>query len=110
MTGSFPFQIEASTKFQRSYKLLLKRHYKSERQKLVFADAISQIVSRLSLNPYLSNSNPEPFPRRTSIQGVRRSMYSIINLSPYEMGVRASVVPWKVQALAYDMTLYYKDI
>ncbi len=63
MTGSFPFQIEASSKFQRSYKLLLKRHYKGDHQKEVFINAIGELVSRLASDPYLSEANPEPLPR-----------------------------------------------
>ena len=63
MTGLFPFQIEASSKFQRSYKLLLKRHYKRERQKEAFINAIGELINRLASDPYLSQANPEPLPR-----------------------------------------------
>jgi mRNA-degrading endonuclease YafQ of YafQ-DinJ toxin-antitoxin module len=63
VTGSFPFQIEASSKFQRSYKLLLKRHYKGDRQKEIFINAIGELVNRLASDPYLSEANPETLPR-----------------------------------------------
>ncbi|MCA6502854.1 MAG: hypothetical protein ACK6CP_19750 [Pseudanabaena sp.] len=63
MTGLFPFQIEASSKFQRSYKLLLKRHCKGDRQKETFIDTISELINRLASNPYLSDANLEPLPK-----------------------------------------------
>jgi hypothetical protein len=63
VTGLFPFQIEASSKFQRSYKLLLKRHCKGDRQKETFIDTISELINRLASNPYLSDANLEPLPK-----------------------------------------------
>ncbi len=67
MTGLFPFQIEASSKFQRSYKLLLKRHCKSERQKESLINAISEIVNRLAVDPYLPDASPESFPKSLNV-------------------------------------------
>ena len=45
VTGLFPFQIEVSSKFQRSYKLLLKRHCKGDRQKQEMIEAIASTSS-----------------------------------------------------------------
>jgi hypothetical protein len=66
VTGLFPFQIEASSKFQRSYKLLLKRHCKGARQKQALIDTISELVNNLAADP-LTDANPETLPRGLTI-------------------------------------------
>ncbi len=67
MTGLFPFQIEVSTKFQRSYKLLLKRHCKGDRQKQEMIEEIAELVNRLSSNLSLPDANPEPLPKGLAV-------------------------------------------
>lgn len=67
VTGLFPFQIEVSSKFQRSYKLLLKRHCKGDRQKQAMIEAIAELVNCLSSQPYLSDANLEPLPKGLSV-------------------------------------------
>jgi mRNA-degrading endonuclease YafQ of YafQ-DinJ toxin-antitoxin module len=67
VTGLLPFQIEISSKFQRSYKLLLKRHCKGDRQKQEMIEAIAELVNRLSSNSYLSDANPEPLPKGLAV-------------------------------------------
>ena len=42
---------------------MLKRHYKGERQKEAFINAIGELVNRLASDPYLPEANPEPLPR-----------------------------------------------
>lgn len=56
------FRINPSDKFKRSYKELLKRHYKGEKAKKVFQDFVAQIIKNLSSNPFLPDSFAEKFP------------------------------------------------
>lgn len=56
------FRINPSDKFKRSYKELLKRHYKGEKAKKVFQDCIAQIIKNLSSNPLMPNSFAEGWP------------------------------------------------
>jgi Txe/YoeB family toxin of Txe-Axe toxin-antitoxin module len=67
VTGLFPFQIEISSKFQRSYKLLLKRHCKGDRQKQEMIESIAELVNRLSSNPYFADANAEPLPKGLTV-------------------------------------------
>ena len=56
------FRINPSDKFNRSYKELLKRHYKGEKAKKVFQDFVVQIIQKLSSNPFLPGSFAEGWP------------------------------------------------
>jgi mRNA-degrading endonuclease YafQ of YafQ-DinJ toxin-antitoxin module len=56
------FRINPSDKFKRSYKELLKRHYKGEKAKKVFQDFVAQIIKNLSSNPFLPDSFAEKLP------------------------------------------------
>jgi mRNA-degrading endonuclease YafQ of YafQ-DinJ toxin-antitoxin module len=56
------FRINPSDKFKRSYKELLKRHYKGEKAQKLFQDFIAQILRNLSSNPFLPDSFAEKLP------------------------------------------------
>ncbi len=62
MSGSATFRINPSDKFKRSYKELLKRHYKGEKAKQAFEECVAQIVRDLSNNPFLAGSFAEGLP------------------------------------------------
>lgn len=62
MTGSPKFLINPFNKFTRSYKELLKRHYKGDRAKQVFKDYVAKIIENLSSNPFLAGSFAESSP------------------------------------------------
>lgn len=60
------FRINPSDKFKRSYKELLKRHYKGEKAKKVFQDFVAQIIKNLSSNPFLPDSFAKKLPESLS--------------------------------------------
>ncbi|MEC4984700.1 MAG: hypothetical protein SAJ37_15890 [Oscillatoria sp. PMC 1068.18] len=62
-SGLPAYQIKPVHKFERSYKELLKRHYKkSKKAQQLFQSKINQIVKDLSDDPFLLNSKSEPIP------------------------------------------------
>jgi mRNA-degrading endonuclease YafQ of YafQ-DinJ toxin-antitoxin module len=62
VSGLPVFRINPSDKFKRSYKELLKRHYKGDKAKVAFQDCVAQIVKDLSNNPSVDGSFLEPWP------------------------------------------------
>lgn len=67
--GYQTYKIILSRKFQRTAKVLKRRHYKGKRSQEIFTKFISQIVKSLRDNPFPLGSEPENIPK--SFKGSR---------------------------------------
>lgn len=66
--GYQAYKIKPSQKFQRSFGVLKKRHYKGKKSQETFTNFIARMVKSLSDNPFLLGSESESLPKNLPLR------------------------------------------